>query len=134
MYKFTIPGKPEGKRRHRSTKGSRQYNPKENADYDSKVKYALYQKHGEVMPQDGYFEVVINAYFPIPASTSQKKKDLMSANVIRPDKKPDVDNIAKIVLDALNSIVYRDDKQVIKVSVEKFYSYDSRVEVSIYKI
>lgn len=36
-------------------------------------------------------------------------------------KKPDVDNLAKIVLDSLNKIAYDDDAQVCRLLVEKRY-------------
>lgn len=46
-------------------------------------------------------------------------------NINRPDKKPDIDNILKIVLDGLNGVAYADDKQVIEVRCRKFYSVSS---------
>ena len=41
---------------------------------------------------------------------------------LNPTKKPDADNIGKVVLDALNGIAYEDDKQVIELRVSKQYS------------
>ena len=46
-------------------------------------------------------------------------------------KKPDVDNINKIILDALNKIAYEDDSQVCKVTVEKKYCEDNNPKVKI---
>ena len=40
-------------------------------------------------------------------------------------KKPDVDNIAKVVLDGLNNFVFKDDNQVSKIFVEKKYTDDT---------
>ena len=51
--------------------------------------------------------------------------------LIRPHKKPDVDNIAKVVLDALNGLVYTDDKQVTDLRVRKRYDTVERIEVII---
>lgn len=42
---------------------------------------------------------------------------------------PDGDNILKAVADALNSVCYKDDKCLIKMSIEKFYSDVPRIEV-----
>lgn len=46
-------------------------------------------------------------------------------------KKPDSDNIIKIVLDGLNKVAYHDDAQICKLSFEKKYSEIPRVEVKI---
>ena len=46
-------------------------------------------------------------------------------------KKPDADNIIKVVADALNKVAYRDDADLVQVSFEKFYSWQPRLEVEI---
>lgn len=48
-----------------------------------------------------------------------------------PTKKPDIDNIVKVVLDALNGLAYKDDTQVVRVLAQKSYYYQSYVEVQI---
>ena len=47
----------------------------------------------------------------------------MEAREIRPAKKPDADNIIKVVADSLNQVAYRDDADLVKVELEKFYSW-----------
>ena len=76
--------------------------------------------------------VTINAYFAIPKSFSKKKQQEAKDGLIRPTVKPDCDNIAKNINDALNGIVYPDDKQIIRLEVNKYYSENERVEVIIY--
>ncbi len=49
-------------------------------------------------------------------------------------RKPDLDNIIKIVKDALNDVVYVDDVQVIKVVSEWSYSSNPRLEVIIEEV
>ena len=49
-------------------------------------------------------------------------------------KKPDSDNVIKIVLDGLNKVAYHDDAQICKLSFEKRYSKIPRVEVKINKL
>ena len=56
---------------------------------------------------------------------------MMAAGEVRPVKKPDGDNIIKIVTDALNKLAYHDDSQLVDISVSKFYSENARVEVLI---
>ncbi|CZR99694.1 Endodeoxyribonuclease RusA [Clostridioides difficile] len=49
--------------------------------------------------------------------------------LIRPSKKPDLDNIIKSVADSLNGIAYKDDSQIVEVVSKKYYSDKPRVEV-----
>ena len=73
----------------------------------------------------------IRAYYSIPKSVSQKRQAAMAEGLIRPVKKPDADNIIKVVADALNKVAYRDDADLVQVSFEKFYSWQPRLEVEI---
>lgn len=65
--------------------------------------------------------VEILALFPTPCSVSGKKRRQMFAGALSPTKKPDADNIAKIVCDALNGVAYTDDKQICCLTVIKRY-------------
>ena len=78
--------------------------------------------------------VEINCYFGIPKSTSKKNKLLMLSHTIRPIKKPDLDNIAKICLDALNSLAYKDDSQVVDLIISKWHSNEPRVCIQITEV
>nr|DAH87168.1 MAG TPA: Endodeoxyribonuclease RusA [Caudoviricetes sp.] len=78
-----------------------------------------------MFPIDSYVSVMINAYFSIPKSYMKGKRLACKHNINRPAKKPDVDNILKAVLDALNGVAYKDDKQVIEVTCGKWYSQSS---------
>ena len=51
---------------------------------------------------------------------------------LRPTKKPDCDNIAKVILDALNGIAYHDDSQVVELVVHKHYAETTRVNVTLW--
>lgn len=80
--------------------------------------------------------VTIRACFSIPKKTSKKMRALMLSSPfpVRPIKKPDADNIAKIVLDALNGLAYEDDKQVTGLLVTKKYSEQAKVIVEISEV
>ena len=149
MFKFTIYGDPIGKGRPKFSTFNgfvKTYTPKDTMNYESKVISAfksqcsgdMYEPHRELVAK-------IVAYFKIPKSgySFHKKTNTMDLNkqgqgmalgAIRPTKKPDCDNIAKIVLDALNGIAYYDDSQIYLLKVEKRYSEEPRVEVEIYEI
>lgn len=78
--------------------------------------------------------VSITAFYEVPKSYSKKKKQEMLDGQLYPTKKPDIDNIAKCVLDALNKLAYRDDTQVVKLHMEKHYAEIPRVEVEIREV
>ena len=63
-------------------------------------------------PLESALRVRVAAYFGIPASWSAKKRLAAITGATRPAKKPDLDNVVKM-LDALNEVVWRDDAQVV---------------------
>ena len=66
--------------------------------------------------------MTITACFGIPKSASKKARAAMIEGLISPTKKPDMDNVVKIVLDALNGFAWHDDAQVVDLSVSKIYT------------
>lgn len=82
----------------------------------------------------GPIGVRIKEYREIPKSFSKKKYELALSGEIRPVVKPDVDNIAKAILDALNGVVWEDDKQIVNLSLEKHYSEESFVLLEVEEI
>lgn len=83
---------------------------------------------GKMFPEGAMLDVRIIAYYEIPKSTSKKKRREMLEHRIRPTKKPDWDNIGKIVCDSLNLVAYHDDSAVVDAQVRKFYSETPRVD------
>jgi len=82
-------------------------------------------------PDNELLDLRIVAYFSIPASASKKKQKQMEDGEIRPSKKPDMDNIIKVVADSLNQVAYRDDSQIVDCQIRKFYSRQPRIEITI---
>lgn len=130
---FSVPGQPFGKQRPRIvSRGSfsQAYTPKETVNYENLVKYAyMEQAKGFVFPKETQLSVDITAYYGIPKSASKKKAAEMLAGTIRPTKKPDFDNIGKIICDSLNTIAYHDDSAIVEAQVHKYYDETPRVEV-----
>ena len=132
MIKLVIPGEPVAKGRPRVTKWGT-YTPEKTKNYETLVKELFFIEHGQPL-LEGQLAINIKAYFSIPKSTSKKNKNLMIAGKIRPTKKPDADNILKIIGDALNDIAYKDDKQIVSANIEKFYSDEPRVQIEIKEV
>lgn len=129
--KFVVPGKPLGKQRPRVLKNGITYTPQQTVNYEAFVKKLYWDKYHQEKPFDGPVRLRIMAFLPVPESASQAKKAAMLRNDIRPTKRPDWDNIGKIITDALNGLAYSDDKQIVSCLVEKYYSGIPRVEVEI---
>ena len=116
-----VPVPPVAKARPRVTmRGgyARAYTPKKSADYEAAVAAAC----PDVDPLEGPLSMHINLYLPIPASWSKQKTIDAACGKILPTSRPDVDNYAKAVLDALNGIAYSDDSQVVDLRVVKQYA------------
>lgn len=58
----------------------------------------------------------------------------MLNGLIRPTKKPDMDNVVKVIADSLNQLAYRDDTQIVDCQCRKFYSDRPRVDVVIAQV
>ena len=120
-YKITIPGNPIAKGRPRLGKYGT-YTPKKTADFESYVEYCWAAEYGNLKPSDKPLEVGIVFYMPIPKSASKRAKTGMDLGEIKHIKKPDLDNMAKAVLDALNGLAYIDDSQIYSLTLYKTYS------------
>lgn len=120
--KFTVLGEPVGKARPRYTRTGHAYTPKKTRDYEDMVRTCYKAKYGNAEPYEGPVRVFITAYFKISKSLPKSRRKALMESLTHCMKRPDIDNIAKIILDALNGLAYKDDKQVVTVVAEKFYA------------
>ena len=148
MRSFIVPGEPQGKGRHRTTKSGHTYTPAKTAAYEDTVRHAYWYYHSGSPPhKKGVpLKVTINAFFAAPKSVKTPRWRKMMIGILRPTKKPDADNISKIILDALNPVkdkktgeiifagAYHDDAQIVDLHVKKFWYSEPRVEVTISEI
>ena len=128
MNCFTLLGQPVAKARPRVTR-THTYTPQKTIDYEAAIKIEYLRKYKEIITSKIHMN--IRAYMQIPKSTNKKDKVDMISGDIRPTKRPDIDNILKIVLDGLNGVAYTDDSLVVSASVSKWYSDEPRLEVEI---
>lgn len=135
VKRFTVPGEPKGKGRPRFVKTgnyARAYTPNSTAEYERLVAAEYIKQCGNSGFDEGeMLKMQVMAYFAIPKSTSKKKRALMLSGAIRPTKRPDMDNIVKIIADSLNKLAYYDDAQIVSADVRKYYSEEPRVEVTV---
>ena len=136
MREFKIPGKVQAKQRPRFSKSGIVYTPKETRVYEDFVRlcYSDYANQYQWEPYDGQLRAEIEVFIQVPKSDSKLNKQAKIIGEIRPTIKPDCDNLAKSILDSLNGWAYRDDKQVIELSVKKFYAEQSEVKVKLMEV
>lgn len=130
--RFEVAGEVIGKGRPRFTRSGRTYTPKKTLDYEKTIKRAYLNKYTYLSKKS--LRIKICAYLEVAKSHSKVKKQKMLANELQCTKKPDVDNIVKVVLDALNKVAYQDDTQVVELVAIKRWSNESRLKVIIEEI
>lgn len=114
-----------------NTYTGRAYTPTKTKLYEYSLRQWFIREYPHFIPLEERIKVTIIAYFSIPKSTSKKKQMKMLSENISPTKKPDIDNITKIVLDAMNKFAFKDDTQVTKLEVEKKYSENPKICIKI---
>lgn len=130
--KFEILDKAVGKARPRWN-GYKMYTPTKTSNFEEKVKYAYLSKYNiKRDPTEKPIKITIECIFTPPESMSNKKKSELYGELYC--KKPDIDNIAKSVLDGLNKIAYKDDNQVAILDVIKKYGTENKVIVELEEI
>lgn len=70
--------------------------------------------------------VLLEAIYPVPKSWPKSKRKLALAGDLVPVVKPDLDNVVKLALDALNGVAYEDDAQVAAIGALKAYESEAR--------
>lgn len=137
MVEFFVDGKPQGKGRAKySARGSfvRAYTPAKTRTYEQHIKECAQNALGcptsEFM---GEVRMIVVAHFLPPKAASKKKKAMMIDKLVPHLNKPDLDNIAKCVCDALNKVLYQDDSQIVSLHLSKSYSDIEGLKVVLYQ-
>ena len=131
-FEFEVIGDIKGKARPRvNTYTCKAYTPENTKDYEMLIKQYFKIKYPRYVPLENRVFVKIIAQFKIPKTATKKDKELIKQGKLSPTKKPDIDNIVKIILDALNKMAFKDDNQITKIEIEKIYSEEEKIYVSI---
>lgn len=129
---FEVPGEPRGKGRPRFTRDGHPYTDSETRAYEKKIiAYYRQQLKDFRWPDSSYIAVEVTAFYPIPKSSTKASIAGMQAGRILPKRKPDIDNVLKIVLDSLNGIAYKDDAQVVRVTGIKKYGFEPKLVIEM---
>ena len=141
LVSILLPGDPRGKGRPRfrivrpkvGAPFASVYTDAETLAYEQGLAQVGAAAWSNRPPLDEALTCFVEAFMPIPASWSRRKQAQAVAGEIFPTGKPDGDNIAKCVGDALNKILWVDDSQIIMWQVLKLYSDFPRLRVSVWR-
>ena len=136
---FTVFDDPVSKERPRTVikadrygrKKAHTYTPSKTKKFEETVGWVYKSFYGsEKFDKEVPLKVRVE-FFLKPPKRGKKETEKMINGEIRPVTGKDVDNMAKSVLDGLNGVAYKDDSQVVELSVGKFYSNFPRTEIRI---
>lgn len=130
---FVVPGKAMGKQRPRFARRGKfvsTYTPKKTLDYQNTV-VKEFNKVARGRKLVGSIKAEICAIYEPPKSINKRKRQELLSGKIPYTKKPDVDNLAKSILDGLNEIAYDDDSSIDEAHVTKMYGEISCCQVRL---
>lgn len=134
MIKLSILGEPKAQKRHRHVRMGnfvRQYDPSasDKGDFLSIVQYNA-PKEPFAVP----LAIAIRFYFTRPKShfkTGKNSHVMKDTAPLWHTSKPDVDNMAKFLMDSLNKIYWKDDSYIADCLIIKQYDDKPRTEIDI---
>lgn len=106
------------------------YTPKRTAEFEARVRAAAVAQMGAFPPLEGAIEVHLTIKITPPPSWSKAKR-VAALGQSWHAVKPDADNVAKAVLDAMNGVVFADDSQVALLRVVKHYAEKDVIHVFV---
>lgn len=130
IVELTVPGEPVAKQRPRICRGHG-YTPAKSVNYETLIRELFAVKYPGFEPLEGPLELIVKAHMGIPKGAGAKKRADMEAGRLLPEKRPDFDNLAKIVADALQGLAYRDDAQIADAIIRKRWSETPRLEIML---
>lgn len=95
----------------------------------AQVRRLFREKYPEHRPWTGPVLLRFTAVFETPRSFNKALREAAARGTLYATKKPDKDNIEKLIKDALNGVVYADDQQVMGGGIKR-YGSPGRVEIS----
>lgn len=132
---FVVPGVPKGKERPRVIRDvsgrPHAYTPTATKNKEKAIARLYLENANGYKFTDKPLKVALDFFYPIPSSWTRVKKELALQGKITPCVKPDLDNAAKLIMDALNGVAYPDDKQILALAASKRYGEPARSVVTI---
>lgn len=126
---IVIHGQPIAKKRPRFARRGNfvtTYNPQETEE--GRMLWEIRQQYtGEPTTKPVY--LFLRFEMEIPKSASKKRQAEMESHLIEHTKRPDLDNLAKMVKDVCNNVLWRDDSQITRMEAVKMYSLNPKTVI-----
>jgi len=142
-YKLVVLGGPKSQGRHRTYTKDKNGKPLkyplqvDPSKYDKRSLRIVVQDKAPEKPLDCPLELKLVFCFPYRKGdygTGRNAGILKSSAPKYHTVKPDVDNLIKLIFDALNGIFWRDDTIICKLESEKRYDLRPRTEIYIKEV
>lgn len=130
---FFVPGEPRGKARPINY-GTNIVKDEKTAAYENRIALAAHAALGDQKMFEGGVAVRIVANFQPPASTRPGPRQKMLSGDMQFIKRPDIDNLAKAVLDGCEGVVFANDRSVAELVAMKAYADRCGVHVTIIEL
>lgn len=123
---FYVSGEPQGKARPRVV-GGHAYTPHKTESYEHAIRTAYRAAVIDRLPGDRSFEsdqplmLRVICFYKVPTRVTKARRASMISFVEKPRKKPDIDNVLKVIADALNGLAYKDDSQIVTMYGTKYW-------------
>lgn len=137
QVQYSVPGEPRGKGRPRFAKRGnfvKTYTDAKTASYEDQIRFYALKAMGDSKVIEGAVRVFVSIRMAVPKSYSNKRREACLNGSDKPLKKPDWDNVAKSICDAMNGVIYVDDTQIVEAHVTKQYAAQSEVIVLVQEV
>ena len=134
MVTFKVDATPVPKGRARYVRRGNHistYTPEKTRTYETLIRDAAIEAMGASEPLETPVTLYLYIRIPIPKSYSKKRVESCLNGLEKPIRKPDGSNILKSVEDGMNSVVYKDDSQIVNIHVTKVYSSEAGVDICV---
>lgn len=137
QVQYSVPGEPRGKGRPRFAKRGnfvKTYTDAKTASYEDQIRFYALKAMGDSKVIEGAVRVFVSIRMAVPKSYSAKRREACLNGSDKPLKKPDWDNVAKSICDAMNGIIYVDDTQIVEAHITKQYAHQAEVVVLVQEV
>lgn len=137
MLKFRLNCIPtaQARARHGRTKSGLPMTFKSaNQKANERTLEALLAPHAPKTPLAGPLVLEFVAALPVGKSDSKKLREAKLTGMVSPEKKPDIDNLTKQIMDCMTRLQFwTDDVQVVCLRCEKIYAEQGYWDVSLFE-
>jgi Holliday junction resolvase RusA-like endonuclease len=125
-----IDGPPTAKGRPRFARLGRAYTPGKTREAEGYIRHQIVEQAG-MLRLEGALRVTVACFMAVPGSWSKLKQAQALTGAVQHVGRPDLDNLAKAVLDAANGYLWLDDSQIVALNLSKAYSERPGVRLTV---